>query len=165
MMNGNGNGNSNCVRFIISERREALASLSSFFIQHSSFTLCRFAANILRAESAKMIQFRAAHFSFGYKIYLRNTWRVDREDTLDAYAIRDLADGHRFVQSRAATRDHDALEMLDALFIALDDANRHVNDVPRAKLWNILANLSKIDGVYDLFHGRKVRIMFVLQDN
>ena len=136
-----------------------------FILQTSYLPLRRFAAYILRAEAAKMIQLRAAHFSFGYEIYLRDTWRVDREDTLDAHAIRNLADGHGLVQSRTATRDHDALEMLDALLIALDDAHRHINDVPRPKLWNILTNLSKIDGVYDLFHVGKVRIMFVLQDN
>ena len=112
-----------------------------------------------------MVQLRATHFSFRYKIDLCDARRMYREDTLDPHAIRDFADGHRLIQARAAPRNDDTLEMLDALLIALDDPHRHVDDVPRPELRNILTNLSKIDGVYDLFHVRKVRSMFGLQDN
>jgi hypothetical protein len=102
-----------------------------------------------------VVQLSAANHARRHKIDLRDSRRVDREDTLDAHAIRDLADGHRLIQARTAARNHDTLEMLDALLIAFDDAHRHVNDVPGPELRNILTNLSKVDGVYDLFHGGK----------
>ena len=105
-----------------------------------------------------MIELRTADYARFYEVDLCDPRRMERENALDAHAVRYLADSDGLVESRTPAGDYNALEMLNTLFIALDDADGDVNDVPGPKWGNILTNLCKVDGVNDLFHvGRGVR--------
>ena len=48
--------------------------------------------------------------------------RVEREDTLDAHAVRDLADGEHLGLARTLDLDYHAAEALKALLVTLHDA-------------------------------------------
>ena len=53
---------------------------------------------------------------------LLNVWRVNRENTLYAYAVRDFTNGEGLSSSFAIALEYYTLEGLDTLLIALSDA-------------------------------------------
>jgi hypothetical protein len=71
---------------------------------------------------------------------------VLEEDALDADVRADLADGEGAAGTRPVALDHDALEDLDALLVALDDLVVHPDRIADAKLGDIAAQLRLLDG-------------------
>src|SRR4051794_40920198 len=79
---------------------------------------------------------------------------MERENTLDTDAVRDLTDRERLVHTRTAAGNNDTLEMLDTLLVAFDDADRYVYRVTGAELGYILTELSARNSANCVFHDR-----------
>src|SRR5215469_4846949 len=78
---------------------------------------------------------------------------MERENSLDADSIRNLA--HR--ESRAVTAaiyfDHDAFKRLDAFLFAFDHLHLQANRITDAELRNILAQFALFKLADDCIHG------------
>src|SRR5262245_55018883 len=85
----------------------------------------------LPAQIAQVVELGAADITHGDRLDRLHDRAVHRERALDADAEADLADGERLAQSVALAADHHALEDLDALAGALDDADVHLHRVAR----------------------------------
>src|SRR6185503_16318261 len=75
-------------------------------------------ARRLTREVAEVVQLRATDAAATSNDDLGEHRAVDREDALDTDAVRDLADGERFADARATTRNAHAFERLNALLFA-----------------------------------------------
>ena len=65
--------------------------------------------------------------------------RMQREDTFDADAKADLADGNRLADSAVFSGDTDALKSLQAFLVPFLDADVHLDGVARLEGRNILS--------------------------
>ena len=101
-----------------------------------------------------MIELGAADLTFFYKVDLCDTGGMERENTLDANTIRDLADGERLIHTGTTTGNNDTLKMLDTLLVAFDDADRHVYGITRTELGYILTELGARNSANCVFHDR-----------
>ena len=79
---------------------------------------------------------------------------MERERPLHPHPERDLPDRERLADPSARTTDHDALEDLDTLAIALDDADVDLHGVTRAEIRDVVAQEGLLDQI-GLVHGRK----------
>src|SRR2546430_5367503 len=82
-------------------------------------------------QSTQEVELGAAHATFAHQLDLRDRWRVQREDALDAHARRDLPDGERRVDPGTAAADADAFERLQPLLVALTYPYHHADGVAR----------------------------------
>lgn len=80
---------------------------------------------------------------------LRDLRRVEWEDTLHALVCNDAADGDRFAHAATLTRDKHALEYLDTLLIAFDDAAVHVDRVTDIEEGEIALEVLSVDALDD----------------
>src|SRR5688572_30507837 len=78
---------------------------------------------------AQEVQLGPAHFRPAHDFHLLNDRRVQQEDQLDALADRLLAHRKRGAHPDAVHADHDALEHLDTLFVALAHLDVHFHGV------------------------------------
>src|SRR5262249_21738269 len=92
----------------------------------------------------------------GLHLDLVDLRRVQRERALDAHPERVLADGERLADARPLPLQDDALEDLDPLARALDDAELHANGVARLATGDLthLAGLDRLDAGA---HGKEGR--------
>src|SRR5262249_23241329 len=110
-------------------------------------------AGALPAAFPQVVQLGPADVALGDDLELADHRRVHREGPFDPDPVeRDLADGERLAEPSALAPDHDALEHLDALAIALDDAHVHLDGVARPELRQVVAQTRRFDEV-DLVHG------------
>src|SRR5690606_15575541 len=77
---------------------------------------------LLADAVAKVIQPRAPHNALAVDLDLFDVRRIDRENTFDAFAIRNAADGESLTDSGPAPGNHDSRENLDPLLVALAHA-------------------------------------------
>src|SRR5262249_52390718 len=99
----------------------------------------------LALQLAEVVQAGAADVTLGHDLDLLDARRVQREDALDADAVRDLADRERGARAAAVLADDDALEHLDALLVAFLDQRVNANAVARAKVRDVLAPVGALD--------------------
>src|SRR5581483_2718592 len=111
-------------------------------------------AGFLAHFAAKVVQLRAVHVADLSDLELVDLRRVQRERALDADAERVLADGERLPRARALPLDHDPLEHLDALPVALDDLEVHAHRVARLEAGHV-AQLAALDVLNDRAHAKR----------
>src|SRR6476619_5650232 len=95
---------------------------------------------------------RPAHVPAADHFDLRHGRRVQREGALHADAVAELAHGVGLVQTAALAGDDVALEDLDALLAALDDAHVHLDLVAGREVGDVVAQRLVVDDVGG-FHG------------
>src|SRR5690606_27510961 len=82
-------------------------------------------AGSLATQLAQIVELRAADAATPDNGQRLDRRRVQREDPLDAHAVRDLAHREGLADLPALARDADALEDLDALLVALAHPDVH----------------------------------------
>ena len=82
-------------------------------------------SSLLTREVAEVIELRASHVAAGLDLDLRHEGRLHGEHTFDANTARNLSNREGLADASALATDHDALEDLNALFVAF--ANAYVN--------------------------------------
>ena len=87
----------------------------------------------LALQTAQVIELGAPNFRRTHHVDLVDDLRVDREDTLDALAEADLADGETRLCAVAACND-DAFKRLQALFFAFANLDRNLDRVAGTEL-------------------------------
>src|SRR5688572_12801055 len=106
-------------------------------------------ARRLALEIAQVVEARATDLAAGQHLHAVHHRRVQRKDTLDADAVRDLADGERGARGAAGALDANALEGLDALLLALLDLHEDLDGVTDAEIGDIAFELALLDGLDD----------------
>src|SRR6185437_15193496 len=86
-------------------------------------------ARRLAATGAQVIQLGAPDGAAAYDVNRADARRIEREDALDALAIRDLAQGEVRVDPGILAGDAYPLESLDALALAFDDPHADAHRV------------------------------------
>src|SRR5439155_9547779 len=95
-------------------------------------------ARALAGELAHVIELGAAHVAFALELDRGDRRRVGLEGALDALARGHLAHGERGIDAAVLLGDHHALVGLDALALALDDADVDDHRVARGELGELL---------------------------
>ena len=75
----------------------------------------------LAYAAAQVVQLGTANLTVADNLELGNVRGVYREGLLDAYAVRDAANGNRLVNASVLLGNDDALEHLNTLAVALLD--------------------------------------------
>src|SRR5205085_5188920 len=101
---------------------------------------------------AQVVELRAPDGTACRDLDLVEARGVHRERPLHADAVRRLADRERLAAAGAAAADDRALEDLDALLVALDDAHVHAHGVAGLEGGHPLAELLGFNTV-DRIHG------------
>ena len=112
---------------------------------------------LLPAEVAQVVELRAADPAPLNELELGDRRRVQRERPLHADAEGDLPNGEGLADAAAGTRDHDALEHLDALTVPLDHADVHLDGVTGAEIREVRAQERLLDQI-GLVHGNGRRV-------
>src|SRR5436190_5235020 len=112
----------------------------------------------LALELAQIVEPRAPDFAARHDLDPLDARRVQREDALDADAVRDLPDREGGARTAAVLADHDALEDLDALLVAFLDQRVNANAVAGAKIGQIGAPIAALDLLQQRMqaHGKPV---------
>src|SRR5690606_35168712 len=105
----------------------------------------------LAAQLAQVVELGAADLGAPHHLDLVDHRRVQREDPLDSLAERDLAHGERGARAATTDADHDTLEHLDALLLALPHLDVHAHGIARAHR-GPLGQVGLFDGLNRL-HG------------
>src|SRR5665647_2950255 len=91
--------------------------------------------------SAQIVELRATHAATANDVHVAEHGAVDREDALDADAVRDLANREGLAHAAAALRDAHAFERLEPLLLAFLHAHVHAQRVAGAKGRNVGAEI------------------------
>jgi hypothetical protein len=111
--------------------------------------------------SAEVIELRTTNFSALHNLDLSEFGGVNLENTLNTFAVGNLTDCERIVETRSATSEDDAFEDLDTLFAALDNARVNIHGVALREIRNIVFHLLAFDFinhvhcVYGVKFGKK----------
>src|SRR5580704_1816929 len=108
--------------------------------------------------AAQIIELGATDLAAAHDLDRVDHRRIEREDALDAFAIRNLPHGEVLVQAAAGAADADTFISLHAGALALDDLDVDHDGIPRLEIGNFLAGgkLCHLFG-FDLFeqvHGK-----------
>src|SRR5512141_326550 len=109
-------------------------------------------ARLLPGHLAQVEELRAADVASLLHLDLFEEGRVDRVGTLDADAVRLLADLERGGDGVPVETDHDPLEILDALLLPFLDPREDPDGVPHVDFREILALLPGFD-ILEETHG------------
>lgn len=99
------------------------------------------------------MKFRAADFATGADFDLGDTWGVERENALDALAIRNFTDGESFVDAAATLGDHETCEDLDTLFASLNHAAMDLDGITHIRIYDVCFELLLLDFLNDIHGG------------
>jgi len=87
------------------------------------------------------VQLGAADLATVGDFDLRDTRSVQRENTLNTFAVGNLAHGERGVHAGTTTSHHDASENLDALFATFNNAAMNLHGVSDIEIGDVLLQL------------------------
>src|SRR5581483_2930545 len=93
----------------------------------------------LAAAAAQIIQLGATDLAAAHDLHRVDHRRIQREDALDAFTVRNLADGEVLVEAVAGAADANAFIGLNAGALALDHLDVDLNGVARAEVGHVLA--------------------------
>src|SRR5216684_3926411 len=79
---------------------------------------------------------------------------MERENSLDTNAVRNLTHRESCAATAAINFDHDAFERLDAFLFAFDNAHLQPQRVANPELGDILAQATFFDFPDDVIHGK-----------
>src|SRR5581483_2408531 len=104
---------------------------------------------------AQVVELGAPHITEGHRLDPGDDRRVHGEGALDSDPEADLADSERLAHTGTLTADDRALEHLDALPIALDDADMDLEGVSGSEVRDVVAEAA---AVYEIggVHGAAV---------
>jgi len=103
---------------------------------------------------AQVVELGATDPGAALHVHLRDEWRMQRINALDAFIIHDAADGKRLVDSAALAHDDGAGKHLDALLVAFNDARVNIDGIADVELRNILLEMRCLDGFHNgVGHG------------
>jgi hypothetical protein len=103
-----------------------------------------FDAGSLALFAFQVVEFCTTYFALFQHFNLVDRGRHDGEDTLNAYAVGDLADGECFTVAVSATAlDHRALELLNALLVTFFYFYVNVHSITRLEAGLCLTGFRK----------------------
>src|SRR5436309_1067831 len=108
----------------------------------------------LAFAGSKVIQSGAANATLLLHLDFCDSRRMQRENALDALAVRDSAYGECFVKSAAFTANHYACEYLDSFLVPFRNASMNAHAVADGKLRRVASSLFFLDGIDDLTHDK-----------
>src|ERR1700758_92738 len=111
----------------------------------------------LAFASTKIIQSGATNTSLLLHLDFCDARRVQRENSLDAFAIRDAAHRECFVESTPFTSNHDSREYLDSLFVTFYHPRVNADGVTHLERVRVAFLLLFLDGTDDLVHDNSSR--------
>ena len=111
------------------------------------FDACRFSAQI-----TKIVKFRAANRTTAGNFDFRNTWRMQRECTLNANTIRNFSYGKCFTDSAALPFDNNTFKHLDTFTASFNNLNVHFNSVTWAEIRMIRTKLVLCHLINNMLH-------------
>src|SRR6185295_3896740 len=91
----------------------------------------------LSGQPAQEVQLGAPHTTLAQQPDLGDQRRMEREDSLDAHARRNLPNGERLVDAAAAPGNADALERLQPLLLTLADAHHDAHRIAGREGWDV----------------------------
>ncbi len=97
-----------------------------------------FDAGTFSAELAQIVQLGAADAAEAFDFDFGDGGAVKRENSLDADAVADLADGEAFADSAVFAGDDDAFEGLKTLVSTFGDLDGDADGVAGAELRNVI---------------------------
>jgi hypothetical protein len=110
----------------------------------------------LANAAAEVMKLGAADFATVGDLDFRDPGSVEREYTLDAFTVGNLANGECGVHSGAAAGDDDPSEELDTLFATFHNAAVHLDGVADIEISDVLLQLLLLDLLNDM-HGVLLR--------
>src|SRR3954447_23407117 len=105
---------------------------------------------LLAAQLTQVVELRSTDVAARDELDVVHDRRVHGERSLHAYAETHLACRESLAHAAALASDHDPLEDLDALAVALDDADMHLHRVARAKVRDVAAQRDSVERVKGL---------------
>src|SRR5678816_4170521 len=108
-------------------------------------------ARRLAHQIAEVVELRPPHRRPLHHLDLVDPRRVHRERALHPDPVGDAPHRERGAGAAAALADHDALEGLQALLLALDDLDHHLDGVPGLEAAPVLLEVARLDDS-DRFH-------------
>src|SRR5438034_4765367 len=111
-------------------------------------------ASLLADLAAQVVELRAVDVADSGDVDLVDLRRVQRERPLDADTERVLAHGEGLPHARTLPLDHDPLEDLDPLAVALDHLEVHAHRIARLEAGHV-AQLAAFEVLDDRAHGKK----------
>ena len=118
----------------------------SLVLFRKSDLLCNLGS--LAYAAAQIVQLRTANLTIAYDLELSNVGGVYREGLLNAYAVRNAANGDRLVNAGVLHRNDDALEYLDTLAVALFDLSVYTYGVTDLEFGQIALELLLRQNLY-----------------
>jgi hypothetical protein len=109
-------------------------------------------SGLLAHAVAEVVELGAADLALVGDFNLGNAWGVERENTLNAFAVGNLADGERSIHTGTATSEDDACEDLDTLFATFHNAGVNLDGVANVEVCNFALKLLLLDLIDDV-HG------------
>ena len=106
---------------------------------------------------AQIEKFGATHLAAALHLDGGHLGAVDHEHPLHADALEDAAHGDGFVHAAVALGDHHTLIGLNALFVALTDADAHLDGVAHINVRKIGLDLTFFKGAHQLFGAQLAR--------
>src|SRR6266536_5357597 len=106
----------------------------------------------LAFAGTKIIQSGAANASLLLHLDFCDARRMQRENSLHAFAIRDSAHGERFVESASFTANHYARKYLDSFLVSLHNPRMDADAVADLECVGVGFLLFFLDGIDDLVH-------------
>src|SRR3954464_10338137 len=107
--------------------------------RHGDFGFPLSDAGRLAGEVTEVVKLGAANAAATHDLDLSDHRAVERKDSLDADAVRDLANGEGRADSTAALGDADALEGLDSFLVALANSDVDAEGVTGPERGNVVA--------------------------
>src|SRR6185369_6192083 len=92
----------------------------------------------LTGATAQVVELGATHVAAAHDLDLVDDRRIKREDALDAFAERNLADGEAGADALVRAGDAHAFERLDAGAVAFDDLHADTERVTGAEFGDLL---------------------------
>src|SRR5205085_8549243 len=125
----------------------------SFFAAARLALALFFDARGFAAEIPEVVELCASDPAMAFNLDLVDGRRVEGEHPLHAHAAGNLAHGEHLPGAAAAARDHQALEDLNALFLAFFDLHVDPDRVAGGEVGDVGARLARLDQFHDFRHG------------
>jgi len=103
---------------------------------------------------AEVIELGPAHLPALEDFYLGDLGGVNLENTLNPFAVGDLANREGRIDTTTAASDDNSLEDLDTLFTTLHNARVHIDGISLRELGNVFFHLLALDFINHV-HGIK----------